>query len=163
MRTALPTPTFDPDQVAEAEGIDVTYWGELPSLGLYLRVGGQGFIALHRELQQDKGLRRVVLAHELGHHMLHVGVFAERFACGPKQYWATLRTSHVEMQAERWAAERLVPVTLIHEMCMRCCQIGPEQITELAELTDVPESFLTWWLEDLRDRGVLGVSSSPHG
>jgi hypothetical protein len=122
-------------------------------LGLYARVAGRGAIGLHLELERpsNERLRRVVLAHELGHHFTCTGIYVKPFACGAD----TLTTSRVEAQAARWAAMRLCPPDLVRAFMRQHDSIGAEELSEIAELTRVPEGFARWWLADLAARGVL--------
>jgi len=154
----LRPPAFDPDQAALDAGVDVSYWGRLPWLGVYGRVDdGHGEIGLRGALAQPtmEPLRRVVLAHELGHHALHAGIYVRPFECRRDD----LIASHVEAQAERWAAARLVPVALVRQALVAWEAIGPEEMSELADLARVPDAFIAWWLADLDQRGVL---LAPH-
>jgi len=148
-------PRFDPEDAAIKESVEVTYWEHLPSLGMYIRHEGYGFIALHRDLEHDSRLARVVLAHELGHHMLHDGIYLESSICPRVPGWSPLAVCHAEMQAERWAAERLLPLPFVEEMIARGGCVGEDIIGELADLARVPDRFARWWLDDLERRGVL--------
>jgi len=149
----LRAPLFDPEEAATRAGVDVSYWAHLPYLGLYMQHDGRGFVALRADLEHrsSERLRRVVLAHELAHHALHVGVYTDPFHCRRDE----LATSHVEAQAERWAAERLCPLALVRDAVSLWGYIGPEEITDLADLARVPDAFVAWWLADLRRRGML--------
>ncbi|HVA92365.1 MAG TPA: ImmA/IrrE family metallo-endopeptidase [Chloroflexota bacterium] len=101
-------------------------------------------------MAQDTPLRRVVLAHELGHHHLTTGVHLQLYQCRP-----SLATSQVEVRAERWAGERLLPRSLIRAIAVGGGCLGPEEAAELAELARVPLPFVTWWLRDLSQRGLM--------
>lgn len=145
---------WDPDQAALDLGADVSYWACLPWLGVYGRADdGRGEIGLRADLASPamEPLRRVVLAHELGHHALHIGVYVRPFECRR----VDLVASHAEAQAERWAAARLVPVSLVREALVAWGALGQEEMSELAELTHTPEAFVGWWLGDLMQRGAL--------
>src|SRR6266567_6896693 len=120
---------FDPDAAAEAAGVGVSAWmgfGRL--LGLYARVAGRGAIGLHLELERpsNERLRRVVLAHELGHHFTCTGIYVKPFACGAD----SLTTSRVEAQAARWAATHLCPPALVSAYVRHNESIGAEQVSE---------------------------------
>lgn len=133
--------------------MDVSDWAHLPSLCLYMRHGGRGFVTLRADLEHrsNERLRRVVLAHELAHHVLHVGVYTNPFHCRRDER----ATSHVEAQAERWAAERLCPIPLVREALAQWGRIGQEEATDVADVARVPDAFVVWWLSDLKRRGEL--------
>lgn len=148
-------PRFDPDRAAEVAGVQVSYDFPLDRLlGLYARdEDGYGYVALRPDLRQPshERLRRVVLAHELAHHSLHAGIYVGPFQCRQ----ADLATSHAEMQAERWAAEKLCPVRLVHAVMWNEGRIDREEMERLAEVVRVPDAFIVWWLGDLKERGLL--------
>ena len=101
-------------------------------------------------MRRSTALRRAVLARELGHH-LHARIYVTPWQCRP----VTLVASKVEVQAERWGAEHLLPVDLVQTFGCRRCQIGEEEVAELAEAARVPEACAAWWVRDLEERGML--------
>ena len=146
-------PLWDPEREAEEEGIRISVWPDLGYLGLYTRSRGRGYIALHADLDEPSAhpLRRCVVAHELAHHFLHAGAYVSPHGCRRTDLFA----SHVESQAERWAAERLIPVALVRGISERDGPMGQEAVAALADLCQVPVRYAAWWVEDLDNRGVL--------
>jgi len=145
---------FDPDREAARLGIDeIEYWPMERFLGMYATDGMRKQIALaeHLALREHARLRRVVLAHELGHANLHRGVLVAPLACACDQV-ALVRA---ELAAERWAGERLCPPTVIKSAMERWGAIDREETAELADQLQVPEDWLTWWMGDLRRRRIL--------
>lgn len=62
--------TRDPERLAEHLGITVIDWPFHPNVkGLALRISGMKYIGINRSL--DGPERKAVLAHELGHAVLH--------------------------------------------------------------------------------------------
>jgi len=66
-----------------------------------------------------------------------------------------LTVSAVELQAERFASERLISVALVRRALRAWGQLGTAEITELADLARVPEEFAAWWVADLTGRGIF--------
>jgi len=147
-------PAYDPDEEVAAAGIAVSYWASLPYLGLYARTDdGQGEIGLRADLAASSHarLRRAVLAHELGHHYLHAGIYVGPVHCRRSD----LTVSTIEVQAERFAGERLISMELARRALRAWGQLGTAEITDLADLARVPVEFAAWWVADLANRGLF--------
>ncbi len=66
-----------------------------------------------------------------------------------------LTVSTIELQAERFAGERLISVALArHALCV-WGQLGAAEIADLADLARVPVEFAAWWVADLASRGLF--------
>ncbi|MBO5852231.1 MAG: ImmA/IrrE family metallo-endopeptidase [Clostridia bacterium] len=113
--------------LAEQEGILVSFLPLNETKGLYLEHEGKEYIAL------DEGCtladEKVVLAHELGHCMTGGGY---NLMCG------SLVRMRLEKRAERWAIERLVPLNELRAAIKQ----GDEAISSLAEHFGVTEGFM---------------------
>lgn len=147
-------PPVDPDQVAQDLGIAVSYWDRLPCLGIFARTrDGCAEIALRGDLQQPRNerLRRVTLAHELGHAALHAGTYTSPLHCHRPDFTA----SRIEFQAERFAGEMLCPESLVQALCRDRGEIGPEEIEELADAVQAPNEFVGWWVAFLARSGRI--------
>jgi len=147
-------PAYDPDEEVAAAGVVVSYWAALPYLGLYARTDdGQGEIGLRADLAvpSHARLRRAVLAHELGHHHLHAGLYAGPVHCRRDD----LTVSAIELQAERFAGERLISVALVRRALRAWGQLGTAEVADLADLARVPVEFAAWWVADLAGRGLF--------
>jgi len=146
-------PAFDPDLLADQRNVHVSYWRDLGHLGLYRQEHGRGYVALREDLaapSQDR-LRRVVLTHELAHDVLHESMYVGLVHCRRDN----LTALHMEMQAERWAAEQLCPVAFIRAFVDYAGWIDTQEVVELADMTRIPVAFAVWWLDDLQRRGLL--------
>ena len=135
----------------------MSYWpgfGDL--LGLYVQVKGTPAIGLHQLLARPSRarLQRVILAHELGHHVLHAGTFIARFYCGIDR----TVVGHLEAAAEQGAAGHLLPREVVLNLFHTAGQVGPEEVETLADWADVPFGFVEWWCNELqRERLVPGA------
>jgi hypothetical protein len=142
------------DIIAEDLGIGVSYWDDLPCLGVFARTNeGCSEIALRADLQQpcNERLRRVTLAHELGHAALHAGTYTSPLHCHRPDFTA----SRIEFQAERYAGQLLCPEALVQALCRERGEIGPEEIEELADAVQAPNEFVGWWVAHLAGSGRL--------
>jgi hypothetical protein len=145
---------FDAEAAAVELGINVTYWNMRQVFGVYARVtANSGEIALRVDLQDpvNESIRRVVLAHEIGHHVLHHGDLTTVFHCGGDR----VVMSRAELSADRWAGQIICPAHFVREVLSQRGSIGRDEIVEIAECVGAPVSFIVWWLADLRRRGVV--------
>ena len=95
--------TRDPFKIAKAMDIELVV-KELGALkGFYKTIYGIPFIFLNRAL--DKKTARIVLAHEIGHHVLH----KEFAAFGFEETSLFSPASRREYEANLFAAEFLIP------------------------------------------------------
>ncbi|HZQ97282.1 MAG TPA: hypothetical protein VFC93_00545 [Chloroflexota bacterium] len=146
---------WDPDRAAVAEGVAIVYWRFRTVLGLYIQnADGPDEIALRADLADPANarLRRQVVAHELGHRALHRGSHVPVLRCDLVD--AAL-SNRADLDAERWGGERLCPPEVVREFFERAEAVGPEGVADLADRCGVTPEWLTWWLGDLRRRGVV--------
>ena len=158
----LVVPIADVDLIAADLGINVSYWTDLPCLGIFARTDdGCADIALRADLQrpaQDR-LRRVTLAHELGHAALHVGTYTSPLHCRRSD----LTASRIEFQAERYAGELLCPPAVVQALCAERRCIGPEEIEELSDAVLAPNEFIGWWVAYLARTGRIAPALNRTG
>lgn len=95
--------TRDPFELASALNVHVEYNYNLKECkGLYLQVLGNTFVYLNGNL--DEPIRRVVLAHELGHDLLH----REIAKVGIQEFSLYDMQNRVEYEANLFAADFLL-------------------------------------------------------
>ena len=117
--------TADPFSLAQELNIIVLNvpLGELQGFYMYLKKHRTVFLNSNIE---DLNLRRVILAHEIGHALLHT-----KINCYFMQKNTLLNTSRYEIQANCFAAELLIPDSLILENPGMC----KEQLACIAGVT----------------------------
>lgn len=104
--------TRDPFELIKALGIELMFDGNFSKLkGFYTVMNRQAYIVINANLPEEK--RKIVAAHELGHHMLH-----KRFATGKvmQEFELYDMTARPEYEANCFAAELLVPDEEIIEL-----------------------------------------------
>lgn len=115
-------------ELAEKEDISVDYL-KLPLNGSMAIKDGDIYSIILDKDPPTWATEKVHLAHELGHCM--TGAFYNIYAP------LDIREKH-ETRANRWAYKTLVPIDELFAVV----QQGIEEIWELADYFDVPESFL---------------------
>ena len=110
--------TSDPFSLARGLGLDVDYadLGELK--GFYVAYKTGRYIVINRHL--DEHMARLVLAHEIGHDMLHRDIAANG-GMGEKSFFDM--TSKPEREANIFAAELLISDDDMVELGERGCTI----------------------------------------
>lgn len=132
-----------PEVLAEYLGVPVRYF-PLGSLnGFYTVVLGQPFIVLHEDL--EPGLRDAVLAHELGHHLLHRDLAEKQLLL--TDYGIFLKESRLEYEANVFACHFLIPENDVLSLMAAAGQPdlspgAPDLASEAARLS-VPPELLT--------------------
>lgn len=122
--TALPV---DPYVVAEKIDIAVEEVDAESFDGFYIRVGDKTLININQNIT-NIGRKRFTLAHELGHHLIptHQG---KTYQCIANPFQ---NRSVVEIEADQFAAELLLPTRLLKPM-LHTYKPDFESIAELAE------------------------------
>ena len=156
----LRPPDWDPDRVAEALGIEVTYWS-MAEMGPVLGVlqydrDGNAYIALREDLADGgtrvEKLRRCVLAHEIAHACV-AGLFLAPCMYRPSFDYRVLHRKSEE-SATRWAMDHLAPLELLKQYRAQTPGnvLGEEQVPELSDFLMVDER---WLLDQLGRMQVL--------
>lgn len=113
--------------LAEQQGISISFFPLKESLGLTLENDGKFYIALHNGC--GTCAEKVILAHELG-HCFSGGVYSLDDS--------SLIRVKLEKKAEQWAIERLVPLFELKSAIKQ----GDEAISSLAQRFGVTEEFM---------------------
>jgi Zn-dependent peptidase ImmA (M78 family) len=131
----------DPFVIARGLGIEI---GEDPDLGeaygRYERMDGRSSIRLNQGA--DERLRRITVAHQIGHHVLEHGDY---FLVGREQFDEVPRTVR-GLMAGRFALELLVPGFMVEVVIMKRNVCDPRDI---ARIFAVPEVALVQRLRRL--------------
>lgn len=149
----------DPYRICDAMGIIVkpilqgTYQGACK--GFFMCQSRQCFIAVNRDLREE--VRRMIVAHELGHAVLHKKI------AGIKAFHDVdllCNTTPMEYEANVFAADLLLPDELILE------KLNDDlSFFEAAALLRVPAELLDIKFQDLKRRGYK-IAEAPlmaHG
>lgn len=115
--------------IAENKGITVDFFDLEQNPAVSLMLGDKGFIALSKKLCSGSAKERVILAHELGHHL--AGAFYSEDAP------ITVRRKK-ERLADRFAIELLIP----YGELMSVAADGDQSVSHLAERFGVTEDFM---------------------
>ena len=114
----------DVELLAEAEGCKLIDW---PLLEPYTEIKRDQWIGLAKDLSQPE--RRHLIAHALGHHLMHTGNQVSLYERDK------IIVSQQERQAEEYAAHILMPEEELEKL-------GPMPISELADYFGVPEELV---------------------
>lgn len=106
--------------------------GRLSSLGTY------GLITVKNDIP-ELGRKRFVIAHELGHFELHCKKKATTFSCSETDFNEWLKTTSLEVEANHFAAELLMPENIFRK------ELGSEDLTGklLQKLTAIFHTSMT--------------------
>lgn len=145
--------TADPYELAEQLGITVKYksFGDLK--GTYFISKRQPFIILNDTL--DEVMERVVIAHEIGHHLLHRHIAVGNF----QEFGYFDMTSKPEKEANLFAANFLITDEDV-------ISLAEEQYTseQAACILKVPHQLILIKMEDMNKRGYnLNLFCVPRG
>lgn len=124
--------TNDPRRLAESLGIHIVIMPLGNAAGYYKYMKRGKWIFVNEEVLDDKMLFRVVLAHELGHAVLH-----KEENCTFMVRHTLLLTSRIERETNLFAAHLLITDDMLEE-CQGCtqdqfCAAGgyPRELVEL--------------------------------
>ena len=102
--------TNNPVKIAEYLGIQIAYLPLGNALGHYKYIKRTKWIFINENILDDTALLNVVLAHELGHALLHV-----HENCCFMAHHTLLLTSKIERQANLFASYLLVTDDMLNE------------------------------------------------
>ena len=140
----------NPEDFAEALGYEIRPFDascrEFQGLsGMAAEEHGRKIIYVNRA--DHKNRQRFTIAHELGHHLLgHTHGGCRQFRDSPLDY-STMSHSWLETDANKFAAELLMPSEAITVLVERR---GITEVRQLANIFDVSESAMFWRLKNLR-------------
>lgn len=101
-----------PEALARYLNVPVRYFPLGGLQGFYTVLLGQPFIVLHEDL--EPGRRDAVLAHELGHHLLHRNLADGSFLM--TDYGLFLKENRLEYEANVFACHFLIPDEAVQEL-----------------------------------------------
>lgn len=112
--------TRDPDAIAEAEGVDIYYSSNLKKLlGMYTHQWGKGIIIVNDNL--DVPMKRIVIAHEVGHSELHRELAQDD---GLMEFGLLNTTGGIEHEANLFAAHLLLTGDEVYNLLKQGYDIG---------------------------------------
>ncbi|HJA40833.1 MAG TPA: ImmA/IrrE family metallo-endopeptidase [Firmicutes bacterium] len=124
--------TNNPFKLASALNIKITPWDFHDEiLGMYIYERRSRYILYNRKLENDINMRNFIIAHELGHAILHTKLNTPFLR--EKTFYSTDR---IEKEANRFAVELLMPDSFLYEF-------KNEGITiyEAAQIYGIPREF----------------------
>lgn len=102
--------TRDPVAIARAAGIPIVILPLGKIAGTYMLLKRKRWIFINENIPTDSPLFRVVVAHELGHALLH-----RKENCAFLKHKTLLLTSGIEQEANQFAAELLIDEGMLEE------------------------------------------------
>ena len=124
--------TNNPFELAQLLNIEIISWdfnGEI--LGLYVYERRNRYILYNKNLKNDINMLKFVVAHELGHALLHTKLNT------PFLQKATLySTGKIEKEANRFAVELLIPDSYLYELRSESISIY-----EFSQIHGIPREF----------------------
>jgi hypothetical protein len=145
---------FDPDRIAQEASVCVTYWDDLPWLGMYTRSArGVASIALRSSLAiPDLGdMRRLILAHALAYHMQGATPTLLPMRCSGR----FPPDDAYEVESLRFAGMQLCPPVAAAIYWRGQEKDFASAVHVLAVHEQLPEAFAASWLTDLASRGLV--------
>ena len=138
--------THNPFELAEAEGISLRFCPEFQSLkGMYKVILNQRFIFLNGNLKRREA--KQVLAHELGHDMLHREMAKDSIV---QDHFILDMTLKPEYEANLFAAQLLLPDEKVLSLIK-----GGITKEEMARKLSVSPLFVDLKIQILEKRGLL--------
>lgn len=127
------TDTNNPYLIANYLHIKIYYANlDYETKGFYIKLLGNKFIVINSKL--DERLKCIVLAHEIGHAVLH----SNNSACFIREYTLFPRGIY-ENEANKFAAELLIEDKDIDKSCLKDLSIS-----QLSSYFKVPESLIEY-------------------
>ena len=152
-RARITAPPVNVQRIAEAYGVEVIEESFPDDISGALHRGReQSVIAVNKGHHENR--QRFTIAHELGHYLLHAD--SPAYYDHEHQVGVHFRASTAagnwdvkEVEANRFAAELLMPRRMIIEAIQRS---GAAEASTLAKLFEVSEEAMTYRLADIRIR-----------
>jgi Zn-dependent peptidase ImmA (M78 family) len=127
-------PPVPVDRIAEKLGIELKFAPSDDELsGALIRTGNETVIGVNSSHHQNR--QRFTIAHELGHFLLHKGIqmhVDEDFRVNLRDGQSSRATSQEEIEANRFAAELLMPTEFIRRDVERRNSRNGDLVEELA-------------------------------
>jgi len=127
-------PPIPVEKIAEKLGLEVRYApleGDLS--GALFRSDGERYIGVNSLHHLNR--QRFTVAHEIGHFILHKGMrihVDKTFLVNWRDDESSQATSDEEMEANRFAAELLMPIPFLEKNIKELKGVGPETVALLA-------------------------------
>ena len=134
--------TSNPFELADALGITVNYKPFTDLKGMYYIVERCAFITLSETL--DEAMERVVLFHEIGHHLLHRHLASKAF----QEFGLYDMSSKPEMEANIFAANMLIDDYELDSLARE-----NYTTSQIASMLYVPHQILLIKMQDMNNRG----------
>ena len=135
--------TSDPFELADALNITITFKKFDKLKGMYYIVERCAFITLNEEL--DEVMQKIVLLHEIGHHILHRHLASTTF----QEFCLYDMTSKPEMEANIFAAN----ITLDDDDIISLARDEGYTAEQIARALYVPYPLLLIKMKDMNTRG----------
>lgn len=135
--------TSDPFELADALNININYKKFDNLKGMYYIVERCAFITLNEEL--DEVMQKIVLLHEIGHHILHRHLASASF----QEFGLYDMTSKPEMEANIFAAN----IMLEDKDVIYLARDEGYTAEQIARTLYVPYSLLLIKMKDMNTRG----------
>ena len=135
--------TSDPFELADALNININYKKFDNLKGMYYIVERCAFITLNEEL--DEVMQKIVLLHEIGHHILHRHLASRSF----QEFCLYDMTSKPEMEANIFAAN----ITLDDNDIISLARDEGYTAEQIARALYVPYPLLLIKMKDMNTRG----------
>lgn len=145
--------TSNPFELADMLGIQISYKHFNSLKGMYFVVDRCAFITLSDTL--DETMEKIVLFHEIGHHLLHRHLASKAF----QEFGLYDMSSKPEMEANIFAANMLIDDDELDSLAR-------ENYTssQIARLLYVPHQMLLIKMQDMNSRGYdYNLDYEPSG
>lgn len=145
--------TSNPYEIADLLGISINYKPFNSLKGMYYVVDRCAFITLSDTL--DETMEKVVLFHEIGHHLLHRHLASKAF----QEFGLYDMSSKPEMEANIFAANMLIDDNELDSLAR-------ENYTssQIARMLYVPHQMLLIKMQDMNSRGYdYNLDYEPSG
>ena len=134
--------TSNPYDIAEILGIKIDYKHFSSLKGMYFVVERCAFITLSDTL--DETMEKIVLFHEIGHHLLHRHLAAKSF----QEFGLYNMSSKPEMEANIFAANMLIDDDELDSLAR-----DNYTTAQIARMLYVPHQMLLIKMQDMNNRG----------
>ena len=143
----------EPDRLCRALGIRIYEREDFRKLrGMYALVDGQPCVFIKADLEER--MKTLILAHELGHHVLHADLMGQLRVLQDVSLWDA--ASRPELEANYFAAELLIDDDFVLSFAHEGYSSG-----QMAAALGYPEELLRMKAGILRERGAELALTDP--